>query len=402
MLRGSRPGERRGGRKRGTPNRRTILRDRILSIGLDHPAASQRAFLSKLVKDRKLPADTRMAVAPQSFPPKRRRSSRTGHRPALAGNRASIAQEAAATDGSAVVSKGLQTPAVVPAIRDWSPQALDALFGVVQDATANRQVRRKAALKIAEFLLPKVGKKAKVIPDEYGFSINPNLASAYRETERELRALVSKPARKIPAIAERIKKLEAPSDAIRRRLQVPCPTKYGNKEVTNDYVRLMQFTSLRDSKTTLTEAQQAEEAHLRARFDVFSASPESIARRRRQALEDAERLFKKSRLFGDFPAAPLSRKEQNELELLRRLYPKPARNLSELDGDDGLEMDRDHPFEDAFLAADGNFYPRHSKLRPGAVAGDLLAQTGDGPPISPVMPCDAPATDPSQSVEPPR
>jgi hypothetical protein len=96
MLQGSRPGERRGGRKRGTPNRRTILRDRILSIGLDHPAASQRALLSKLVKDRKLPADTRMAVAPQSFPPKRRRSSRTGHRPALAGNRASIAQEAAA------------------------------------------------------------------------------------------------------------------------------------------------------------------------------------------------------------------------------------------------------------------------------------------------------------------
>ena len=61
MLRGSRPGERRGGRKRGTPHRRTILRDRILSIGLDHPAASQRAFLLKLVKDRKLPADTRMA-----------------------------------------------------------------------------------------------------------------------------------------------------------------------------------------------------------------------------------------------------------------------------------------------------------------------------------------------------
>ena len=28
------------------------------------------------------------------------------------------------------------TPALVPAIRDWSPQALDALFGVVQDATA--------------------------------------------------------------------------------------------------------------------------------------------------------------------------------------------------------------------------------------------------------------------------
>jgi hypothetical protein len=291
---------------------------------------------------------------------------------------------------------------MVPAIRDWNPQALDALLGVVQDATANPKVRTKAALKIAEFLLPKADKKEKIIADEYGFSINPNLASAYRDIQLELRALVNGPTYKIPAIAEKIKKSEARSDAIRRRLQVPCPTKYGNKEVTNDYVRLMQFTSLRDSKTTLTEAQQAEEAHLRARFDVFSASPESIARRRRQALEDAERLFKKSRLFGDFPAAPLSRKEQNELELLRRLYPKPARNLSELDGDDGLEMDRDHPFGDAFLAADGNFYPRHSKLRPAGAADDLLVQTGDGPPISRVMPCDAPATDPSQSVEPPR
>jgi hypothetical protein len=71
-----------------------------------------------------------------------------------------------------VASKGLQTPAVVPAIGDWHPQVLDALFGVVQDATANPEVRRKAALKIAEFLLPKAGKKTKVIPDEYGFLIS--------------------------------------------------------------------------------------------------------------------------------------------------------------------------------------------------------------------------------------
>ena len=195
MLRGSRPGERRGGRKRGTPHRRTILRDRILSIGLDHPAASQRAFLVKLVKDRKLPADTRMAVAPKCFPPKRTRSLRTGRPRALGGSRTTIAHEALATVGSAVASKG--SPAVVPAIRDWTPQALDALFGVVQDATANPKARSKAALKIAEFLLPKAGKKAKVIPDEYGFSINPNLAGAYRDIRLELRALQS--TRKIPS-----------------------------------------------------------------------------------------------------------------------------------------------------------------------------------------------------------
>jgi hypothetical protein len=37
--------------------------------------------------------------------------------------------------------------------------------------------------------IPKAGKKAKVIPDEYGFSINPNLASAYRDIQLALRAL---------------------------------------------------------------------------------------------------------------------------------------------------------------------------------------------------------------------
>jgi hypothetical protein len=366
MLRGSRPGERRGGRKQGTPNRRTILRDRIIALGLDHPAAAQRALLLKLVKDRKLPAETRMAVAPQCFPPKRTRPSRTGRPRALVGS--TIAQEALATKGAAVASKGARTPAGVGAIGDWTPQALDALFGIVQDATANPEVRRKAALKIAEFLLPKAGKKPKVIPDEYGFSINPNLASGYRDIQLELRTLVNGPMRKIPVIADKIKKLEAHSDAIRRRLQVPCPTKYGNTEAGKDYDRLMEFTALRDNQTALTAAQTAEEAHLRARFDVFAASPESIARRRRQALQDAERRFKMSQLTGDFPAAPLSGNERDELELLRWLYPKPARNLSQLDGDDGLEMYRDHPFQDACLAPDGNFYPRHSKLRPAAAA----------------------------------
>jgi hypothetical protein len=363
MLRGSRPGERRGGRKRDTPNRRTILRDRILSIGLDHPAASQRAFLVKLVKDRKLPADTRMAVAPQCFPPKRTRSLRTGRPRALGGSPTAIAQEALATAGSAVAFKGSQVPAVVSAIRDWTPQALDALFGVVQDATANPKARRKAALKIAQFLLPKAGKKAKVIPDEYGFLINPNLVSAYREIQRELRALMSGPARKIPAIAEKIKKLEARSDAIRRRLEVPCPTKYGDKEAAKDLARLIEFASLREDGTALTEAQKAEEAHLWARLDVFNASPEAIARRRRAALEEAERRFKKSRLFREFYAAPLSRKERNDLKLLRWLYPISPPNLSQIDGDE-FGMYRDHLFTDELLAPDGNFYPPHSKLRP--------------------------------------
>jgi uncharacterized protein Yka (UPF0111/DUF47 family) len=54
-------------------------------------------------------------------------------------------------------------------------------------------------------------------PRAWALSINSNLASAYRDIQLELRALVNKPTRKIPTIAEKIKKWEARSDAIRRR-----------------------------------------------------------------------------------------------------------------------------------------------------------------------------------------
>jgi hypothetical protein len=64
----------------------------------------------------------------------------------------------------------------------------------------------------------------------------------------------------------------------------------------------------------------------------------------------------------------LSRKDRNELKLLRRLYPAgPKPILSELD-DIEFDMYRDHPFADELPASDGNFYPRHSKLRPAGAA----------------------------------
>ncbi|MGC1778465.1 MAG: hypothetical protein WBB34_10995, partial [Xanthobacteraceae bacterium] len=136
--------------------------------------------------------------------------------------------------------------APVPAIQDWTPQAIEALIGIVQDAAADAKARRKAALKIAEFLLPKVAKKPKALLDDYGFYVRPDLAAAYRDIQLEVRALANGPGRKIPVIAEKIKELEACSRAIRRRVEVPCSTKYGYKEATMDRCRLMEFTSARD------------------------------------------------------------------------------------------------------------------------------------------------------------
>lgn len=316
MLRGSRPGERRGGRAAGTANRRTVLADRIVAIGLDHPTASQSAFLLKLVKDCKLPPDTRIAIGPKCFPPKRRRVSSTGAQP----------------------------PTVVPQGPDWTPQALEAVFSVVQDPMADPEARRKAALKIAAFLLPKTPKKPKVRPDEYGFLISPKLASAYREIQRELWSLNKQTTRKIPSIAEAMKKLQARSDAILRRLEMPCPTTYGDREADNDITRIVE---LGDNGTSLTDAEQAEQAYRWTRWAIFYARPEAVARRRREALEHAKRHRR------------LSAAELKELEVLQQ-YPEPEPTLAQLERE-RLEMP--HPFWNEAPGPDGTFYPLHAFLK---------------------------------------
>jgi ABC transporter substrate binding protein len=66
MPRGSKPGTKRGGRKRGTPNRRTILADRIFVTAAAHPVAGWQELLSVLMDDQALPADTRLVIAQKS------------------------------------------------------------------------------------------------------------------------------------------------------------------------------------------------------------------------------------------------------------------------------------------------------------------------------------------------
>lgn len=335
MLRGSRPGERRGGRKRDTPNRRTVLTDRILSIGSEHPTASPCAFLLILVKDRNLPADTRMAVAPKCFPTKRTRSGGTRRPRASADIRSSVAQGTGAK--SMEESKSIQTAASAPANQDWNPQVLDALLGIVQDVTADFKARRKAALKIAEFLLPKAAKKAKALPDEYGFAINPDLARKYRHLRRELVFLQVGRTRNIPAVVQKIEELTVRVNAIRRRLPLPSPSKYGDGESQRDLTRLEELAELRGNGAGLTEAEAAEEAHLWARLDTFRHSPEQTARRRLKALEDTERRFEMGHRNGHSGAPPLTPKDRDELELLRRLCPEPISNPSH-SGSDESEM----------------------------------------------------------------
>src|SRR5262249_25512762 len=143
MPRGSKPGERRGGRQHATPNRRTILTNRILAAAADNPASTTSELVLVLAKDQGLPTDTRMAVARKAslFG-----SSRSMHNRSVPPNGHGCKPENKAAPIRGRKREATAEKAVV---------APDLLFSIAQDTAAKALDRRRAAAQMAEFFLPK-------------------------------------------------------------------------------------------------------------------------------------------------------------------------------------------------------------------------------------------------------
>jgi hypothetical protein len=68
MPRGSKPGERRGGRQRGTPNKKTALRNAALAAAAANPAISPLDFLMCIVRDPSVSCELRIKAAQAAAP----------------------------------------------------------------------------------------------------------------------------------------------------------------------------------------------------------------------------------------------------------------------------------------------------------------------------------------------
>jgi hypothetical protein len=339
------------------------LADRMMAVLDGCSKASPKERLSKLIDDAELPADIRMAVAQMAYADRAggvRRARRARSKIRTVGR--TQQREPRANEAPSVASLPVET---------MSPAARDALLGIVSDASASAKARRKAAAKLATYFLPKkpVNKRWRFTEDASGFAINGEIAREYRAIDFELRDLKRHPNRDFPEIAQRIQELQARIGAIRQRLLCPCPTRYKDEQISEDMKRLAELARKREAGAALSPEEDAEEAHRKARFDCYLEGPERTARRYRQDLEGAERRFRKGRFFKVGMTAPLSRKERNDLWLLRWLYPLPHRK-SDLSAEAQAEADANmsigHPFGDEKPAADGNFYPHDSKLRPAS------------------------------------
>ena len=235
MPRGSKPGERRGGRQRATPNKRTVLTDRILAVASANPTASCDEIVAILVKDQALPAALRVAVArngslPRVFALRQRSLQETSM---TAGFRRSSAQHQLSSDRGVASATPQSTIGASPNARTATNLAmLPVLFSIAQDTATTPAERRQAASELAQYFLPKNPTKKKsrsgnFPPDEYGFVVDPDLARELRDTKLELACLPLSKRKFTPyAMAQKASKLQARIKEIQQSLQCPCPSKY--------------------------------------------------------------------------------------------------------------------------------------------------------------------------------
>jgi hypothetical protein len=190
MPRGSKPGERRGGRQRGTPNKKTALRNAAIGAADLDPNISPRDFMLGLMRNGDLPRADRFAAAQAVLPlvhQKLTSGQATQRSPEAYGNDVADHNGKGHVNSDPRVSLTTETGDHV-VIRtngaDLSP--LDFFLEVMRDPEAPVHLRTKAARIAAPFVHPKPAsrKPSLAINDPYGFVIDLEAAREVRDEYR--------------------------------------------------------------------------------------------------------------------------------------------------------------------------------------------------------------------------
>jgi hypothetical protein len=264
MPRGSRPGERRGGRQRGTPNKKTLIKNAVFLAAASDPNRSPLEFMLALMRDPQVPLDLRIEMASQAAPFVHTRPEPTRKtRPDPLDLRDRLGETGDLKFGT------LAEKPVAEASGDGGPSPLDFLLGVMADPAATPRQRAKAAAIAARYkhayAVRPDAPSIIVAEDKFGFKVDPELARAERDDRlRESRLGEFKPrsAQGIAAEPElkQIRQRRADRVAL---MKFPDGYTYGDRAA--DQKRLGAIYSKRLSRKKLTPEEEAEEAHLAVR-----------------------------------------------------------------------------------------------------------------------------------------
>ena len=205
MPRGSKPGERRGGRQRGTPNKTKVLKDAVIAAAGVSSGSSPLDFMLRLMRSPNLPADLRIDMAKSAAPlvhVRRRDKTVNQRKPTLqrpastppwwVGPRVTFRLSSVPSKSSAQKMDAKLNATEPEGEADLSP--LDYLLSVMTDAEAEPRLRIKAARVAAPYLhanaLPRPDQMSLVIDDPFGF--DPAVSAEIREDVRRIGELYQK------------------------------------------------------------------------------------------------------------------------------------------------------------------------------------------------------------------
>jgi hypothetical protein len=310
MPRGSRPGERRGGRKPGTPNKKTLIKNAVFLAAACDGERSPLDFMLALMRDRQVPLDLRIDMAAAAAP-------FVHAKPEPARNRDHLGETGDLKFGRLEAKPGAEASGGV------SP--LEFLLGVMGDPAASSRQRVKAVAVAARYTHARAGAPEApavvVVEDKFGFKVDPELARAERDDrvrERKLRSFIPSSAEGRAAEGELEQIHERREDRI---TLVKFPYDYTSVDHEADRKRLDELNGKRRSGKKLTPEEDAEEAHLMMR--VLNPNVKEFAFPMSRIAELEERFA-----VGE---TPLTTAEQNELKGLRRCHPEIAADVDKLE-----------------------------------------------------------------------
>jgi hypothetical protein len=352
MPRGSRPGERRGGRKPGTPNKKTLIKNAVFLAAAAEPNRSPLDFMLALMRDPQVPLDDRIELAAKAAPfvharPEPIRKKRTDpldlrDRLGESGDLKFGKVEAKPDPAKAAVNGDAGQGADAGGGENGDPgggqglSPVDFLLGVMNDSTADPEQRVKAAAVAARYKHPYAGESdvptVSVVEDKFGFKVDPELARAERDDRlREARLRATSHLRKKDSVEAKAAEQELEQIGKRRaeRLAlVKFPDGYTYSDREADKRRLGEFYSKRLSRKKLTPEEDAEEAHLEVRVLHPEAKPPAIAPGKYEMKWPMTRMVELEErvLAGDTTAA-----DEEELKHLRSSHPEVAADVDRLD-----------------------------------------------------------------------
>jgi hypothetical protein len=303
MPRGSKPGERRGGRQRGTPNKKTALRKAALLAASHNPNLLPIDFLLRLMRDTNVPLAHRVDLAAAAAPFVHVKEHRPVGKAAIPryggpGSGAGTTKGLVFGPSRSAIAK-LNGAAAATTAADVSP--LDFLLWVMNDPDAPPALRVKAAHVAAPYIHAKAGPNPLDVPvsgidDPDGLVVD---AAVVRQLRDELVHRYS--------LSRDDKELRVECDIRIAKLMMSLPDPPPGFTPPQGKERTRPFSELDYKRKTrgLTAEEVVEEARVIARHDAG------------RSVED--RAFEYCRALKW--KASLTSEEQSEFDRLMALYP---------------------------------------------------------------------------------